>query len=284
MGRVPVLCPKTNIKNFLGFGWSLASADGAGHSTQTAKIIMEIAEYKNMYQNERSHYFYVATHELILSLIRLFKPSKKQALKILDAGCGTGLLAKKMQKIGDVTGIDFSREAVRFAKKRGIKVKRASIEKLPFSGRTFDVVVSIDVLTAASIKNDMIPLKEFHRVLKKNGVVILRVSAYPWLNLIHDKHVHMNHRYEKAELARKLKRAGFTVQKLSFIHSIFFPLIVLRHFWENLIKPKHSQSAVAKTNPVINWLLIQLLRIEIQLFTKINIPFGLGLVCVARKT
>lgn len=244
---------------------------------------MKLVEYKNMYRNERSHYFYVATHQLVLSLIRIFKPSKKHALKILDAGCGTGLLAKKMHVFGEVIGIDINSEALRFARKRQVKVKKASIEKLPFSGRVFDVVVSIDVLTS-SIKNDLVALREFYRVLKPNGILILRVSAHPWLKLIHDKHVHTNHRYQQAELVKKLKKASFKIEKLSFIHSILFPLIVLRHCWENLIKPKHTQSAIAKTHPLVNWLLIKLLLIEVKLFTKTNIPFGVGLVGVARKT
>jgi SAM-dependent methyltransferase len=244
---------------------------------------MEIVEYKNMYQNERDHYFYVATHALVLTLLSHFFPNRKQKLNILDAGCGTGLLAKKMAKFGRVQGIDMSSEALRFAKKRRVDVKKASIEKIPFKKNTFDAVVSIDVLTSSSIKDDLVPLREFYRVLKPGGILILRVSAYPWLKLIHDKHVHMNHRYEKDELKRKLKKADLKLEKISFIHSIFFPLIVLRHFWENLIKPKQTKSAVGKTNPLINNLLIKLLLIEVYLFMKINLPFGLGLVSVSRK-
>ena len=150
---------------------------------------MEIVEYENMYRNERDHYFYVATHQLVLSLIEKYAPTPKKQLKILDAGCGTGLLAQKMSKMGRVEAIDFSPEAVKFSKRRKIKVQQASIEKLPFPDDSFDVVVSIDVLTAASIKNDQVALREFNRLLKPGGILIMRVSAYPWLKLIHDKHV-----------------------------------------------------------------------------------------------
>ena len=245
---------------------------------------MEIPEYKNMYHNERSHYFYVATHQLVLSLIRHYLPKQQRNLKILDAGCGTGLLAKKMQQFGSVKGIDFSNEALRFARKRKIAVKKALIEKIPFKSKNFDVVVSIDVLTHSSIKNDLVPLKEFSRVLKPNGILILRVAAHPWLKLIHDVHVHVNHRYEKGELAAKLIKAGFKIEKLSYIHSVLLPPIIVKHFWEKLLKPKKTLSAVAKTHLWLNWLLIQLLLIEVKFFTKLNFPFGLGLVSVGRKT
>ncbi len=244
---------------------------------------MEIVEYENMYRNERDHYFYVATHQLVLSLIEKYAPTPKKQLKILDAGCGTGLLAQKMSKMGRVEAIDFSPEAVKFSKRRKIKVQQASIEKLPFPDDSFDVVVSIDVLTAASIKNDQVALREFNRLLKPGGILIMRVSAYPWLKLIHDKHVHMRHRYERVELFNKLNKANFATEKLSFIHSFLFPLIIVRHLWENFIKPKESKSAVGKIHPLLNSFLTKLLLFEAKLFLKINLPFGLGLVSVSRK-
>src|SRR3989344_1703377 len=240
---------------------------------------MEIAEYQNIYLNEGDQFFYVSTHTLVLSLTKHFQPRKKK-LRILDAGCGTGLLTKKMQRFGKVVGIDMSPEALRFAKKRKVQVTQASIEKVPFKNQSFDVVVCIDVLTHASIKNDLIALKEFYRVLKPNGILILRVAAHPWLKLIHDKHVHVNHRYKRQELKDQLTKTGFKIEKLSFIHSLLFPLIIVKHTWENVTKPKEIKSAVVRINPVINSLLTQLLLIEAKLFLKISLPFGLGLVSV----
>lgn len=244
---------------------------------------MEITEYKNIYENEKNHFFYVSTHQLIASLIDSFAAGKKRNLKILDAGCGTGLLAKKLQKFGDVTGVDFSMEALYFAKKRGVRVKKSSVEKLPFEKNVFDIVLSIDVIASKSIKNDLIPLAEFYRVLKSGGILILRVSANKWLRLIHDKHVHLSHRYEKRELHEKLSKVGFIVEKLSFVHSILFPLIALKHLWEKILRPSATKSAIGEINPLVNSLLTQLLLIEAKLFTKFDIPFGVGLVSVCRK-
>ena len=243
---------------------------------------MEIPEYKNIYINEGGHFFYISTHQLVISIIRIIINPKKK-LNILDAGCGTGMLAKKLQRFGIVTGIDINIEALKFARLRGITVKKASIEKLPFKDGSFDVIVSIDVLTHRSIKNDLIPLREFYRVLKPEGFLILRVSANSWLKLIHDKHVHMKHRYGKDELFKKLKTAGFSILKLSFINSILFPPMILKYILEKLVKPKVTKSAITKVNPTINNLLIKALRLESNIFIKINIPFGIGLVAVAKK-
>jgi 2-polyprenyl-3-methyl-5-hydroxy-6-metoxy-1,4-benzoquinol methylase len=79
---------------------------------------MEITEYKNIFDNEKSHFFYVANHGIVLSFVKKFKSRGK--VNILDAGCGTGLLAKKLEEFGDVWGIDISPIAVNFAKIRGL--------------------------------------------------------------------------------------------------------------------------------------------------------------------
>lgn len=243
---------------------------------------MEIAEYKNIYDNEKTHFFYVSTHYLIISIIKQFYKNKK--IKILDAGCGTGLLAKKMQRFGEITGVDLNSQALYFSKKHGIKVIKSSIEKLPFKDATFDIVVSIDVLTHKLIKDDLIPLREFHRILKPGGILILRVSANKWLKLNHDKYVLVTHRYEKQELENKLSKTGFKAEKISFVgFSLFIP-IVIRHLWEKILTPKETKSVIEKINPIINTLMTKILLFEADLFNKIDFPFGIGLIAISKKT
>lgn len=82
------------------------------------KCIMNISEYRNIFENEETHFFYRANHEIFISLLDQYLPKHKK-LKILDAGCGTGLFAKKLEKYGVVTGADISSEAIKFSKKRG---------------------------------------------------------------------------------------------------------------------------------------------------------------------
>src|SRR5687768_16790056 len=125
---------------------------------------MQRSEYLNIYKNEETHFYYKANHNIILSLISRYVPQKR--LKILDAGCGTGLLAKKLEKLGNVEGIDYSTEAVRFAKKRGVIVKQGLVDKLPYNKNTFDVVVCVDVINHSWVKNEQKALEEMNRVLK----------------------------------------------------------------------------------------------------------------------
>lgn len=241
---------------------------------------MEIVEYRNIFQNEKDHFFYKANHEIVLSLVRRYLAA--QSAMVLDAGCGTGLMAAKLGRFGRVWGIDISPEAVKFAKKRNVKVKKASVLKIPFRADTFDLVTSIDVIYHKQVR-DSIALSEFYRVLKPGGILILRVPANKWLRLVHDKEVHTRERYTPYELQKKLLRAGFQIELLSFVNMVLLPLAILKQLKESLSNKK-IESGIGKMHPVINKIILALLLIEVTLLRYVNLPFGLGLVSVCRKT
>ena len=242
---------------------------------------MEISEYRNIYQHESSHFFYTANHSLIVGLVRKYSVNDT-SLKILDAGCGTGLLAKQLSKIGSTMGVDIASEALRYAKRRKIRVRKASVNNLPFPDNSFNVVVSMDVLYHQRV-DDTRALFEFFRVLKPGGIAIIRVPANKWLHLLHDKHVHTRDRYTKNSLYKKLKSAGFFIVRLSYINSILLPLACIRQSMERLFGLKYNSSGVSKLPVVINTLLKYFLLIENRVFEVIDLPFGLGLIVVVKK-
>lgn len=242
---------------------------------------MDISEYHNIFENEKTHFFYVGNHKIILSLVEKYTKGL-ETLKILDGGCGAGLLAKKLKKYGDVAAVDISPYAVKLAKKRGVPAQQASVDKLPYKNNVFDLVVSVDVIYHRQV-DDKKALAEFFRVLKPGGVLILRVPANKWLNLRHDKHVHTRERYEKGELVEKLEKAGFKIEKISFVNLTLLPLAAIRYFFERLNKDKEISSGVGHTHPFLNAVLTFVLSLEARLITKLNFPFGLGLVAVCRK-
>lgn len=243
---------------------------------------MEKREYKNIYDHEDGHFFYVSTHNLVLRLAAKYLGPKKEVM-ILDAGCGTGGLMTKLAGMGTVVGVDYNQEALKYARKRGVRVIKAGIEKLPFKNGVFDLVTSIDVIYHRKIKNDVAVLAEMRRVLKPNGVLILRVPANKDLWSAHDRYVHTARRYTKEELRQKLIKAGFRLRFLSLVNSLFFPISLLRVRLERL-RHEPSSSAVTDVNPLINRVLIGLLNLETELICRgLALPFGQGLVAVAIK-
>mgnify|MGYP001566594883 CR=1 FL=1 len=139
---------------------------------------MEIAEYRNIFEHEETHFYYVGTHNAVIELLKKYL-FKKTGNIILDAGCGTGSLMKKLKSFGKIYGVDVSHEALKFAKSNGLKqVRKGSVTNIPFKENQFNAVVSIDVLYHKAVKSDLKALKEFIRVLKPGGVLIIKNPAH----------------------------------------------------------------------------------------------------------
>lgn len=78
--------------------------------------------------------------ELGKPVIELLKPMPGE--RILDLGCGNGILTKELVEIGcDATGVDFSPEMIEAARARGVDARLADGEKLDFH-EEFDAVMS----------------------------------------------------------------------------------------------------------------------------------------------
>lgn len=91
--------------------------------------------------------------------------SKYKNAKILDAGCGEGILVEKYRKKGfNITGLDLN-----YTSKH---VKKGDITKMPFKDEEFDVVLCLDVLEHMNLLNQEKAITEISRVVKKNGIVI----------------------------------------------------------------------------------------------------------------
>jgi predicted TPR repeat methyltransferase len=94
---------------------------------------------------------------------------------VLDAGCGTGLTGRELQRVGFgiVHGADISLPSLEVAASKGVyrSVVRADLTKpLPFSDDTFDAAICVGVLSY--ISGDGL-FQELCRVTREGGVILL---------------------------------------------------------------------------------------------------------------
>ena len=250
---------------------------------------MEPAEYQRLYELEETLWWFRGMDAITTALIdRYLEPGSKDPatgeLQILDAGCGTGGTLRRFSKIGRCCGVDYSVEALRFARQRqSAFLTRASIERLPFADGRFDLVTSFDVIYHLDVADDGRALSEMARVVADRGIVVMRVPAFDFLRSQHDVAVHTRQRYGRRELASKLNAAGLNPIHLSFANTFLFPLALAKRLAERILPGSSEESEVQPMSPGLNRLLTSVLSAEAYLVARFGLPFGLSLYAVAKK-
>ncbi len=116
--------------------------------------------------------------ENIIYNFKLKNKSKPlSGIKILDIGCGGGLLSEPMSRMGaNVTGIDASDKNIKIAKvhskKNKLKINYlcSSPEKLKI-GKKFDVILNMEIVE--HVEDIDFFLKSCSKLLKKNGLMFI---------------------------------------------------------------------------------------------------------------
>ena len=187
-----------------------------------------------------------------------------------------------------IFGIDIAKEGLEFCLENRHKfLVQSSATHLPFADKSFDLVTSFDVLVQIfGEKSDETAISEMFRVLRPNGTVFVRVAAYNWLKSGHDLDLNTQRRYTISELTKKLESEGFEVLRISYANCFLFPIAVFRRLiLKKLGLVDEGSDVKPLKNETLNSLLKTVLHFEAKLLKnpKRRFPFGLSVICVARK-
>lgn len=238
-----------------------------------------------MYRVEDTHWWYTGMRRVAGVLLRRRFDGRTGNLAVLDAGCGTGGNAEYLRRFGDVTGVDVSGEALRFARRRpALRLAHASVERLPFRDNSFDLVLSNDVLCHLQVADDRRAVDEFARVLRPGGVLYLQLPAFDQLRSHHDAAVFTKHRYSAAEVRALLGGAGLAVRRVTYANALLFPLAAAWRSIHKLGAPEESEQSDVRPVPgLLNAALRAVLSLEAPLINRRDLPFGLSVIGVAVK-
>lgn len=153
-------------------------------------------------------------------------------MTVLDVGCGTGFATEGLlQHVDEVYALDQSRYQLeqayeKFGKRAPpVHFHRGDAERLPFATDTFDVVWS-----SGSIEywpNPILALREFRRVLKPGGQVLVVGPNYPdnvVSQVLADSIMLF---YDEYEADRMFKTAGFDDVKHAFMGPSYDPDVAI---------------------------------------------------------
>lgn len=241
---------------------------------------MQDVMYDIMYQTERTQWWYRVRRELVAELMAPIREKKGHSLRILDIGCGTGLLMRELQQFGEVRGVDVSERAVAYCKERGLNPVVGSADQLPFPDASFDVVVMLDVLEHLS--DDGAGAREVVRVLKGGGTAIIAVPAFRFLWGVTDEISNHHRRYTKPELLRVLTGAGLTVHRATYFNTFLFPAIAaVRVLVRWLRIPVKSENTMGGSG--VNEVLYRIFALELPVLRHLNFPFGVSILAITSK-
>lgn len=246
---------------------------------------MRPEQYERYYKLEDNYWWFIGMRDILLrSLKNIFKNYKDEKnIRILDIGCGTGMVIRDLERFGNVIGLDNETRALEFCKKRGIdKLILGDGNHLPFKENVFDLITAFNIIE--HVDNDTGLIKGINRVAKNNSWVAISTAAFNFLWSQHDIVNKHKRRYTKGKL-KDIIRKHLAVKKITYLNCILFPFIWLGIILTNLLKVKlHNPSSGFYPVPkFINKILIFILRLESVLLQKFNLPFGVSLLCIAKK-
>ncbi|MCP5159888.1 MAG: class I SAM-dependent methyltransferase [Gammaproteobacteria bacterium] len=218
-------------------------------------------------------------------LQRLLPPA---ATRVLDAGCGKGVISRMLAHrypAAKIDAIDQDEQGQRINQEiaeacyiANCRFQKGDLTTLDSDGE-YDLIVSVDNLE--HIENDVGVLQRFYRAMQANGILVVHVPHYyrrwpvfRWSRNF-DVPGHVRPGYHLPELIERVRKAGFIVQRSGFSYG----------FLENLANNiGYAISAAEQKNRILYALLFPLLNLMAWLGQGGHPGMGAGVWCVAQKS
>jgi len=131
-------------------------------------------DFSDTYEQGRNRGYHRMIDQLELELVAPYA----RGARVLELGCGTGLILARVAEIAKrAVGIDLSEGMAQHARNRGLDVRIGDLCELPFEDEQFDVTYGFKVL--AHVPDIDAALREAARVTRPGGHLLLEFYN-PW--------------------------------------------------------------------------------------------------------
>jgi SAM-dependent methyltransferase len=238
----------------------------------------------SLYRLDRSHWWSTGmraiTHALLEGVLLPQGP-------LVEVGCGAGNFLRELatRNLGRTAlGVEIHAEALALATQvqpgsNGPYFLAGDAHWLPLPDRSCAAVVALDVLDQTGVVPG-IALAECYRILRPDGLLLARVSAYDWLRGPHDVAYGTSQRYSTTSLRLLLSGGGFAVLRSTYANSLLLPLAAAVRLAERAGGRVNAMEQ--EMPPGIEASLKQTLQAEARWLRQRNLPAGLSLYVLAR--
>ena len=203
---------------------------------------------------------YYPTYLAKLTAVRRYLDALPRTTRVLDAGCGEGVLVDEYADRLDIIGLD--------ANYASDRVTHGSLTALPFPDAAFDRALCLDVLEHLAYEEQPRALAEIFRVLRPGGELLVSVPNLAHLQsriqfLLRGRLIRTASEYKHpgdrpaGEYLQLARAAGF---RLHSRRGIFPTLPVVTHFIRRhprALAPLHR--ALTRLLPIPGWCFLNLL-------------------------
>jgi SAM-dependent methyltransferase len=150
---------------------------------------------------------------------------------VLEVGSGLGTFSEKIihnrSPGSKIVLTDISDKYLLGLKEKYSSYKNVTVRKLDLDNgedyrnigyELFDFIIALNVLE--HIKDDQFALRELHKMLRKNGVLVVLVPCHKFLYNVIDANVGHYRRYDKKELVQKVNMAHFHLERISYFNML----------------------------------------------------------------
>lgn len=151
--------------------------------------------------------------------------------RVLDVGCGRGLVLAKLRERGcDVVGTELSAHSSKYAREQlGLEILQKNLAECTFPDNAFDCITLFHSLEHLSDPSH--ELRELHRIVKPGGRILVEVPRFDsfYSKIFRDKWFHLDlprhlYHFEDETLLSLLDKGGFEVievKKYDFMYDSF---------------------------------------------------------------
>ena len=200
--------------------------------------------------------------------------------RVLEIGPGIGLLTSLLVSNREVSALEIDSKAEevlsrRFGAISNFQLIKGAVERDEWiddqtTGR-YDTVVCVNVLE--HIVDDLAALENMRKSLRPGGCLFLFVPALMAIYGTLDTAVGHQRRYSLDEVRTKVRAAGFDIDEIKYANLLGAPA----WFWSSRVTKRSMPNASILT------LFDRFVPIWTWIESRIRVPFGMTVICVARK-
>ena len=234
---------------------------------------------------EKKHFWMQWRFYFLLKSLKKNKIKINKKLKIMDLGCGNGVLSDQIEEYFNVNidRIDSSIDMLKQNKKvRGKLICYNISEKIDKLKNKYDMIFLFDVIE--HVKNEKKFFYDALYHLRPNGIFIINVPSLQIFYSKYDRAVGHLRRYCKNDFFKLMNNKIVEIISIDYWGFFLIPILFLRKVLLFFFHENQNNKIVKhgwKTNKLLNFVMQRIMKIEINFFN--NQIIGTSLMVFIKK-